>query len=70
MYGPNEDKPQFYNMLKQKYLEFENANVIMCGDWNLVLNLTIDTNNYAPINNSRARQEVLKLLEEDDFVDA
>ena len=69
LYGSNEDKPQFDNRLKQKYLEFQNDYVIMCGDWNLVLNPTIDTNNYACIHNPRARQEVLKLLEEDNFVD-
>ena len=70
MYGPNEDKPQFYNILKQKYLECENDFIILCGDRNLILNPAVDMNNYIHINNPRARQEVLKLLEEDNFVDA
>lgn len=69
LYGPNEDKPQFYNNLKQKYQEFSNEYVIICGDWNLVLDPDIDTNNYLHINNPRARLEVLKLLNEDNFID-
>ena len=37
IYAPNEDKPQFYKILKQKLDEFENENVIIYGNWNLVL---------------------------------
>lgn len=68
LYGPNEDNPQFYSNLKQKYSEFENEFVIICGDWNLVINPELDTNNYLHINNPKARQEVIKLFE-DDFLD-
>ena len=40
----------------------------MCGDWNLVINPDLDTNNYLQINNPRARQEVLNLIEEEGFL--
>ena len=40
----------------------------MCGDWNLVINPDLDTNNYLHINNPRA--EILEnIIEEDDFLD-
>ena len=69
LYGPNDNKPKFYKELMQGYKSFNNDNIIMCGDWNLVINPDLDTNNYLPINNPRARQEVLNLIEEEGFLD-
>ena len=43
--------------------------MIVCGDWNLVLDTEIDTENYRQVNNPRARKEVLKLIEQDNYVD-
>ena len=42
-YGPNDDKPKFYRNLRQKIAEFGNNKVIICRDWNLVLNPEEDT---------------------------
>ena len=67
LYGPNDDKPKFYKELMQGYKSFNNDNIIMCGDWNLVINPDLDTNNYLHINNPRARQEVLNSIEEEGF---
>ena len=53
IYGPNEDKPQFYREIKQKVLELEDNNVIFYGDWNLVLDQELETNNYVNINDPR-----------------
>ena len=70
LYGPNDDKPKFYKELRQKYKSLNNDNIIMCGDWNLVINPDLDTNNYLHINNPRARNEVLDIIiEEDGFLD-
>ena len=65
--GPNEDKPEFYENIKQKLAEFENEEVIMCGDWNFCLDAEKDCENYLHINNPRARNVVLNLLDENDF---
>ena len=70
IYGPNEDKPQFYKNFKQKTDEFETENVIICGDRNLVLDLSLDTENYKTINNPNARSVVLSLLDNMDYMDA
>ena len=32
LYGPNEDKPEFYENIKTKLADFENEEVIICGD--------------------------------------
>ena len=70
LYGPNDDKPKFYKELRQKYKTLNNDNIITCGDWNLVINPDLDTNNYLHINNPRARNEVLdSIIEEDGFLD-
>ncbi|MEW8548783.1 MAG: reverse transcriptase domain-containing protein, partial [Candidatus Thiodiazotropha sp.] len=70
IYGPNDDKPQFYKEIKLKILSLENDHVILCGDWNLVLDQEMDTENYVNINNPRARAVVLDFLLEDNYVDA
>ena len=69
IYGPNEHNPHFYENLIQKISEFENENVIMCGDWNLVLDMEKDYDNYSHVNNPKARKVVLNLLEEENFID-
>lgn len=69
VYGPNEDKPKFYTELRKQYKSFNNDYIIMCGDWNLVINPDLDTNNYLHINNPRARQELLNIIDEDEFLD-
>ena len=51
----------------QKVVEFENEQDIMCGDWNLVLNVDKDYDNYLHINNPRAREVVINLLQDDNF---
>jgi exonuclease III len=69
LYGPNDDKPEFYKNIKTILNHFENESVLLCGDWNLVLNPSRDSYNYKNINNPKAREEVLNLIKEKDLVD-
>ena len=69
MYGPNDDKPEFYNTIQQYISEFGNEHVVWCGDWNLVLNSDLDTVNYKNINNPRARNTVINIIDENGYVD-
>ena len=48
---------------------FQNDKIIIRGDWNLVINPDLDTKNYLHINNPRACQEVLNMIDEEEFVD-
>ena len=69
IYGPNNDNPQFYEQMKQQIEEFKNDHVIKCGDWNMIMDVEIDSFNYVNINNPRARQSVLQLLDQENFID-
>ena len=69
IYGPNDDRPQFNKNLRKNISDFSNDNVVICGDWNLVLDPDMDTKNYRHINNPNARQEVLKFIDEDQYID-
>ena len=60
LYGPNEDNPQFYKNVFKIISEFENENVIMCGDWNLVLEPENECSNYLHVNNSKIKKKKKK----------
>ena len=46
IYGPNRDNPEFYTEIQNSMEKYENNSVIMCGDWNLVLDYILDTCGY------------------------
>ena len=69
IYCPNEDKPHFYNSVQQLVSDIGNENVIFCGDWNLVLDPYLDTENYRQINNPRGRSAVLNIIQENGYID-
>ena len=56
IYGPNEDCPQFYKMVSEAISNLGNDNVIMVGDFNLVINPEKEYHNYLHINNKQERQ--------------
>lgn len=62
--------PQFYKKLKQHIEAGEESDkALICGDWNLVLNPIVNTQNFRHINNPRAKNKVLKLMEIDNDTD-
>ena len=69
LYGPNHDCPEFYANLKIKLAQKENIPIIICGDWNLVMDYNVDTHGYLNENNVKARKEVLNMMEALDLID-
>ena len=67
IYGPNRDDPDFYCKIKEKITNLEN--IIMAGDFNLVLDPSRDYHNYKHVNNPRARQAVDDMTQELDLSD-
>ena len=66
---PNRDGPYFFKQLKQHILEAGNRNILMVGDWNLLLEPEIDGTNYKNVNNQNARVEVCNMLGELNLYD-
>ena len=58
LYGPNDDRPIFYQNLAHDIAEFDNNSMILCGDWNLVMEQEKDTENYLHMNNPNAKRAV------------
>ena len=64
LYGPNTDSPEFFTNLKENLINWELSNepIILCGDWNVVLNYHNDTIIYLKENNPNAQKSVLELI--------
>lgn len=69
IYGPNQDDPKFFEKVQEKINKLDNDSIIICGDWNLVLDPKIDTENYRNINNPKARQFVLNMKDDLELID-
>ena len=66
IYGPNNDNPAFYNEIPNILNEADYT--VICGDFNIVLDPSKDTENYKNINNP-ARTAVLNMMEHLDLMD-
>jgi exonuclease III len=69
IYGPNEDNPDFFQLLQSKICLYQNTSVIVVGDWNVVQNYDKDTFNYQSENNPRAQIKVHQIMNDLDLVD-
>ena len=69
VYGPNKDDPNFYNDLENRIKETKLENVIIGGDWNLVMDPHLDYDNYKHVNNTNARERVLDTVNNLELVD-
>ena len=64
LYAPNSDDPNFFSEI-DKLTTYEDADyVVMCRDFNLVLNPSKDSQNHVNINNPESRSKVIALLSE------
>jgi exonuclease III len=62
IYGPNEDSPIFYQNMSDTLTKLNNKEMIIVGDFNLVLDKEKYYYNYLHINNPKAREKVLELI--------
>ena len=69
VYGPNTDKPEFFENIANIIDNLDNEKIILCGDFNLVLDPVLDYDNYKNINNKKARQKLLDIIEEKHLLD-
>ena len=70
MYGPNQDSPEFYTDLAfQKINDWSPDFSIFAGDFNVVLDPSIDTKNYQQINNPNAMQALKDQIQQNNLID-
>ena len=69
IYAPNTDDPLFFEQINDSITNSSYDYFLICGDFNLVLDPTLDSNNYKNINNPKARQKILDIISEHDLVD-
>ena len=70
IYTPNNDNPQFFDKIRNYVEDFGETYTIICGDFNLILNPNLDSNNYVTINNPRSRSKVLDIVKNLKLLDA
>ena len=69
IYGPNRDNPNFYEKLTNTIKNYKNHNIIAVGDWNLVLDPSLDYDNYKHINNPKSREVVEDMITQLELTD-
>lgn len=69
IYGPNSDCPDFYDKVRECFLELDNDFFILFGDFNIALNQTLDTHNYSHVNNPKAREKLLEIMSDLGLID-
>ena len=70
IYAPNQDNPKFFETLRDTASKDDTDYVVICGDFNLVLDPKIDCQNYAHINNPKARSVLLDTMNQMKLIDA
>lgn len=69
LYGPNIDDPSFYANITSKLFDFDCKDIIIGGDFNLVLNIAEDKKGGNPRTNFNAREKCLDLMNTYDLID-
>ena len=55
--SPNKDDSDFYDRVMGELKNTRSQELILTGDWNLVLNPELDSQNYKHINNQNAEKK-------------
>lgn len=70
IYAPNSDDIAFFEKI-DNLVELNTCDyVVICGDFNLALNLELDTYNYTNLNHPKSRTRLLKTMSDYNLVDA
>ena len=69
IYEPNSDNPVFYQTISIKMNEIGDETIIWCGNFNMVLNAEIDYCKNKTINNKKARETLIEIIQEKFLID-
>ena len=69
VYAPNTDSPDFFlnidNIISNNTCDY----IVICGDYNLVMDQKLDTCNYSNVNNPKAKQALLQIIKDKRLID-
>ena len=64
IYGPSDrDNPDFFDDVLEKIEYMNNESIIIGGDWNVILDMNLDSFRYRGRNRPRAREKIFELME-------
>lgn len=69
VYGPNRDRPEFYENVRHIMSKYDNYEFILAGDFNLILNPELDSFNYVNLNNPNSRDIVFTIIRDFNLID-
>ena len=69
IYAPNRDDPQFFINIQNILQRLNIDNIILGGDWNMLINSKQDGKNYKNINNPKAREIVNDIILQFNLID-
>ena len=70
VYGPNRDEPIFFDTIFEKLSESNTPHQIICGDFNVTIDHTLDNMNYVEPRSTRSRKKLNELMETHHFLDS
>ena len=68
IYAPNLDDPSFFKEVGNKIVETQNCEILLCGDFNLVMDPEIDRSEKTRYKN-KAYKIVEQIIEDNDLID-
>ena len=69
IYAPNTDCPNFIQIIDNYIDRLNNDMFILCGDFNCILDPILDCDNYKHINNPKARDKVIEMINTKNMID-
>ena len=69
IYGPNNDDPVFFQPIANLIDITNNDKYILCGDYNCILDPILDSYNYKHVNNPKARDKVIEMININNMID-
>ena len=69
VYGYNTDEPSLFNDLLHKIALCANTSILLCGDWNVVQDISLDTHNIVQNRNSNSRKKIEEIMESFELLD-
>ena len=69
IYAPNRDEPNFFEIIQNKIESSNQDYNIICGDFNIALDPKLDCFNYVSVNNPKARDKLLQLMNMNNLID-